>query len=138
MGARDIPRLRDRLASRIGSQYVVHGSEIEPRYLSDWTAVRHGNPELLVRPRTPSGVCDVLRRCNESGGRVAVPGGLTGLAEGAVPAEGDVILSLERLNAIEEIDTLGGTMVVEAGVPLERIHQAAEAQDWFFPLDFGA
>ena len=65
-------------------------------------------------------------------------GGLSGLAGGANPQPGEVALSLARLDAIEDIDALGGTAVVQAGVTLERMQAAAAAAGWFFPLDLGA
>ena len=40
--------------------------------------------------------------------------------------------------AIETIDTAGGTMTVEAGVPLTRVHEAADEAGFRFPVDFGA
>ncbi len=64
-------------------------------------------------------------------------GGKTGLVEGG-EADGHVALSLERMNRIEEIDTLGGTMSVQAGCVLQTVCEAAEAKGLIFPLDLGA
>src|SRR5690606_39607865 len=60
------------------------------------------------------------------------------LAGGAAPGEGDVVLSLELLNRIEDIDEAGGTALVQAGVVLETLCAAVEEKGWYFPLDLGA
>src|SRR6185295_9485329 len=64
-------------------------------------------------------------------------GGRTGLVEGA-NAEGAIALSLERMNAIEEIDAAGSIMVVQAGCVLQTACEAADAAGLFLPLDLGA
>ena len=65
-------------------------------------------------------------------------GGLTGLVQGSVAGEGEIGLSLERMNRIESIDALGRTMLVEAGATLQQIQEAAEREGLMFPLDLGA
>ncbi len=65
-------------------------------------------------------------------------GGLTGLVQGAVAGQGEIGLSLERMNRIESIDALGRTMLVEAGATLQQIQEAAEREGLMFPLDLGA
>src|SRR6185295_5298900 len=64
-------------------------------------------------------------------------GGRTGLVEGA-NAEGAIALSLERMNAVEEIDAAGSIMVVQAGCILQTACEAADAAGLFLPLDLGA
>ena len=58
----------------------------------------------------------VLKACFEAGQSVIPQGGLTGLVHGADTGPKDLILSLERMNAIEEIDQAGRTVRVQAGV----------------------
>ena len=65
-------------------------------------------------------------------------GGLTGLVEATTADESEVAISLERMNAIEEIDIASRTMTVQAGVPLQVVQEAAEAEGLLFPLDIGA
>jgi FAD/FMN-containing dehydrogenase len=42
------------------------------------------------------------------------------------------------MNRIEAVDVLGRTLTVQAGVPLQQIHAAAEAAGLMFPVDLGA
>ena len=53
-------------------------------------------------------------------------------------ADGQVMLSVERLNRIRELRPDARIAIVEAGVVLDRLHEAAEAADLYFPLWFGA
>ena len=93
---------------------------------------------LLVLPRSTAEVAAALRLCNAHRQRVVIQGGLTGLAGGANPQSGEVAISLVRLNRIEELDAVGGTAVVQAGVTLQALQEAAAEHDLWFPLDLGA
>jgi FAD/FMN-containing dehydrogenase len=63
---------------------------------------------------------------------------LSGLAGGANPHAGEWVLSLEKLNAIESIDEVGGTAIVQAGVTLQTLQERVAELGWFFPVDLGA
>lgn len=65
-------------------------------------------------------------------------GGLTGLVEGGHADPHEIVLSLERMNQIEDVDESGPSMTVEAGVVLQTIQQRAEGAGLMFPLDLGA
>ena len=65
-------------------------------------------------------------------------GGLTGLVHGAEASPEELVISLERMTAIEEIDQVGGTITVQAGAPLQRVQEAANEVGLQFPLDLGA
>lgn len=95
-------------------------------------------PEVVLRPRTTNEVSAILRLCNAAGQALVPLGGRTGLANGHFRTSGEFGLSLERMNAIEEIDTHNRTMTVQAGCILQTAAEAASAQDLLLPLDFGA
>lgn len=92
----------------------------------------------LVRPGSTVEVAAVLTTCNDAGVSVVPLGGGTGLAGGTNTTEEQVLVSLERLRAIEAIDMVGRTMTVQAGVILQAVHEAAAAHDLLFPVDLGA
>jgi len=98
---------------------------------------RLGVPVAVVKPASTAEVASVLRLCHGAGQPVVPWGGLTGLVEGA-RSDGAIALSLQRMNHIEEIDSEGATMTVEAGCVLQTVCEAAEAKGLFFPLDLGA
>jgi FAD/FMN-containing dehydrogenase len=111
---------------------------IDPKYLRDWSGLARGTPAELHRPHDTAEVAALLRRCNDEGHKITVQGGLTGLAGGAVPADGDVVLNMERMNAIEQLDELEGILIVQAGATLQQVQDAAERAGWHFPVDLGA
>ena len=94
--------------------------------------------KLIVRPKTTEEVSKILTICNDQGQSVVVHGGLTGLVYGTRTSSDQLILSLERMNEIEEIDPIGRTMICQSGVTLQAIQERAEEKDMIFPLDLGA
>lgn len=120
------------------SSPALTGPEIEERFLSDWSGLRVGRPREVHRPTSTEAVAAIVRRCHEAGHQVTVQGGLTGVAGGAVPDEGDVVINLERMNRIEHLDAVEGVMQVQAGATLQQVQEAAAAQGWLFAVDLGA
>ena len=111
---------------------------IGARYLTDWTRVRRGMPVAVELPRTTEDVARILKDCHAAGQAVVPQGGMTGLAGGAVPSEGDVCLSLERMTGIESIDQPSATMIVRAGTTLQVVQEAAAENGFEFSLDMGS
>jgi FAD/FMN-containing dehydrogenase len=106
--------------------------------VKDWSGVPGATPGAIIRPRNVDEVAAALRLCQKYRQPVVTQGGLTGLAGGANVMGGEVALSLDRMNRIEEIDRTSGTMTVEAGVPLQVVQEAALDAGLYFPLDLGA
>ena len=93
---------------------------------------------LIVRPQSTNEVSKILSICNEQEQPIVVHGGVTGLVYGTRTSEDQIILSLERMNKIEEVDLIGRTMTCQSGVTLQDIQERAEELDMIFPLDLGA
>jgi len=92
----------------------------------------------LVRPKSTGEVSAVLRLCNEAKQAVVPVGGMSGLAGGHDSSNSEIVLSLERMNRIESIDTRSRTMTVEAGAILQSVQEKADESGLMFPLDLGA
>jgi FAD/FMN-containing dehydrogenase len=95
-------------------------------------------PDIIVKPSTTEEVAGILRICSAAGQAIVPIGGKSGLANGHHQTDSEIGLSLERMNAIEEIDTDNRTMTVQAGCILQVAHEAAEEQGLLLPLDLGA
>lgn len=117
---------------------VAFGAEIAPRFFADWSGLEAVRPLALARPRTTEEVAATLKLCNRFAIPVVPQGGLTGLSGGALPIDGGVALSLDRMSGIEEVDTVMATMTVLAGTPLGAIQAAAQEAGLFFGLDLGS
>jgi FAD/FMN-containing dehydrogenase len=125
------------LGELLGPDQVLTGAAVGARARHAWSA-EPLEALALVRPRSTEEVSAVLRLCHELGQPVVAHGGRTGLAGGERATAGDVVLSLERMNAIESIDADGRTVTVQAGCLLQALQEAVEAADLYFPLDLGA
>jgi FAD/FMN-containing dehydrogenase len=62
----------------------------------------------------------------------------TGAVAGAVASASDIIISLERMQAIESLDELDGVAVVQAGAVLQTVQEDLAARGFLLPLDLGA
>ena len=82
----------------------------------------------------------MMRLCSERRIPVVPQGGLTGLVGAAVAAPGgeELVISLERLDAVRMVDPIDFAMIAEAGCILENAKKAAEAADCLVPITFGA
>jgi FAD/FMN-containing dehydrogenase len=126
----------DRIREIVGGANVYHGTDVA-RWSADWTGSYHWQPLAVVRPADTAEVSALMRLAFETGTPVVPVGGNSGLA-GGTRADGALMLSLERMNAIREIRAPARIAVVEAGVVLSALHDAAEAEGLIFPLTFGA
>ncbi len=116
---------------------VLSGTDATQRAAGVWRTDTI-QARIIVRPTTTEEVAAVMKLCHARHQHVIVHGGLTGLVHAADTAPDDVVISTERMNRIEELDTLGRTMTLQAGVPLQAVHEAAERAGLMFPVDLGA
>lgn len=138
MHAQDTDALHLALVETLGEDCVSVDTSVADAHAGDWSDAPRMRPWMTLLPRTPEDVARALRVLAQHQQAVVVQGGLTGLAGGATPQAGEVALSLARVNAIESFDRMGGTLTVQAGVPLEQLQTFVEEEGWFFPLDLGA
>ena len=136
----DHATLLARLAAIVGSANVLCDAADAGPYLVDQRARYRGRAVAVVRPATTAEVADVVRACAEAKVPIVPQGGNTGLCGGATPhARGDeVLLVLTRLDRVRRVDPDNATMIVEAGVPLARVHEAAAAHGLAFPLSLAS
>lgn len=129
--------LLQRIEDDLGPGSVIGGAAVAERS-TGFFSTRPIAATGIVRPRTTEDVAAVLRRCHEAGQPVVAHGGRTGLVEAQSTAPGEIVISMERMNAIESVDVKGRTMTVQAGVPLQRVQEAAADAGLFYPVDLGA
>lgn len=129
-----------RLVQALGEDVVITASEDIAPWLSDWRGLYNGHAQAVVRPRTTEEVATCLALCQEAGVPVVPRGGNTGLCGGATPDsnQANVVLCLDRMNAVRSIDTVANTMVVEAGCILGNLRRAAQDAGRLLPLSLAA
>lgn len=111
--------------------------DIAARATSYWDASSLAATAVLL-PRSTQDVSKILKACHAAGQTVIVQGGRTGCASGAVSRAADIVISLEKMQQIEEVDTIGQTVTVQAGVVLEALQNAVGDAQLYLPLDLGA
>ena len=124
------------LTARFGAGHVLTGADTA-RFVGDWTGKYTAAPLAVVRPGSTAEVAETLRLAARHGVPVVPVGGGTGLVGGSMTT-GGLMISLERMNRIRELRPEARLAVVEAGVVLSRLHDAADAAGLNFPLWFGA
>ncbi|HEU4731987.1 MAG TPA: FAD-linked oxidase C-terminal domain-containing protein [Kofleriaceae bacterium] len=92
-------------------------------------------PACAVLVESTEQAAAVLRICLERKVPVTPRGAGSGMCGGALPVEGGVVLSTERMTRIKEIDPGDLVAVVEPGVVTGALQQAVEAQQLFYPPD---
>ncbi len=121
----------------VGPSGILLGDDVSNR--SDcWPPTGGCLAKAIVRPANTGEVSEVMKLCHAANQSVVTHGGLTGLVNGAKAGNDDIVLSLERMKSFEPVDTVNRTITVEAGIPLQKVQEAAEQADLLFPLDLGA
>lgn len=119
-------------------EQILEKEALSNRYHHIWHMDQSLKAFCVLLPENTKQVSDIMKVCDRKELPVIVHGGLTNLV-GSTETKGDeVVISTERLNKIEEIDTASRTITVQAGVILEHIHEAVLEKELLFPLNFGA
>jgi len=130
--------LIDSMRAALGPAHVLtEPFDIAP-YVCDWRGRYRGQPLAVVRPGSTDEVVAVVTACATASVAIVPQGGNTGLVGGATPTQGEIVVSLTRLNRVRMIDTDNNTLTVEAGCTLAAVQEAAAAVDRLFPLSLAA
>ncbi|MDP3617254.1 MAG: FAD-binding oxidoreductase, partial [Rhodoferax sp.] len=138
--------LLDTLRQIVGSNHVLTDGDLSA-WQQDWRKRASGKALAVLRPASTDEVARVVKCCAEycaihpgSGLSIVPQGGNTGLVVGSTPDDSgrQIVLSLQRLNALRSLDADNLTMTVEAGCILQNVQQRAEEADLLFPLSLAA
>jgi FAD/FMN-containing dehydrogenase len=132
------PELLARFAAIVGERYAITDPADMAPYLSEERQLYRGRSPLVLRPGSTAEVSAILKLASETGTPIVPQGGNTGLVGGQTPHNGEVLLSLKRLDRIREVDPTSNTMTCEAGVVLVKAQEAAAEAGRLFPLSLGA
>lgn len=106
-------------------------------YSADGSQVK-GKPEYVVFPKTTDEVSQILAYANSHFIPVTARGAGTGLAGGAVPVKGGIVLDMSQMNRLISIDVNNIQVTVEAGIVADTLNEALKPYGFFFPPDPGS
>jgi glycolate oxidase len=132
---RSFKKFSKELSSLLGERKVVTDNDILAAYAKDETSDLSAMPDILVRAETTDDVSRTLGFCHAHSVPVIPRGAGTGVTGGAVPVNGGVVLSLEKMNRIIEIDRENMVAVVEPGAITSHVQDAAKAEGLMYPPD---
>ncbi|MEW6413697.1 MAG: FAD-linked oxidase C-terminal domain-containing protein [Pseudomonadota bacterium] len=129
------PAFVTRLRALLPPDAVLFEREDVVPFESDGLSAYRNTPDVVALPETEAQVAAVLRLCHAEQVAVVARGAGTGLAAGALPVDGAVLLVLAKLNRIKAIDPLARTAVVEPGVRNLAISEAAAPHGLYYAPD---
>ncbi len=92
-------------------------------------------PDVVVLPRTTAQVSEVVKLANRLRIPIVPRAGGTGLADGAVPLRGGILLDVKRMDQIKEIDLADNTVTVGPGINLQTLNRALRPYGVMYPDD---
>jgi FAD/FMN-containing dehydrogenase len=132
------PDLIAKFRKIVGDKYAVtDAADIAP-YVTEERDLFHGRSPLVLRPGATDEVSAICKLASEHKIALVPQGGNTGLVGGQTPHNGEVVISMRRMDRIRDVDTASNTMTCEAGVILQVAQQRASEVDRLFPLSLGA
>lgn len=127
-----------KIATIVGDNGLITGTDVAQRQDAIMLGDSACQAQAIVRPATTDELSEVMKLCHAHGQPVVTHGGRSGLVGGTRTREGQLAISLERMNRIETIDSAGRVMTVQAGTCLQNVQDAAEEAGLFYPVDLGA
>ncbi|MFA5494470.1 MAG: FAD-binding oxidoreductase [Porticoccaceae bacterium] len=120
-----------------GAHVITDPAEMAP-YGIDRTTLWRPDPSLVVRPDCIEQVQRIVLLANRHNIPLVPSGGRTGLAGGAVARDGEVVVTLERMNRILHFSEPDQSVICEAGVITKNLQRFAGEQGLFYPVDFAS
>ena len=139
----DVPRpslaacdkARSLLERALGPSKVLTDRDACEGYVRDESEALGVVPDAVVLAENADDILAALRVAREAEVPITPRAAGTGRTGGSVPVAGGIVLSTLGMKSIVEIDGREGLAVVEPGVILQDLHDAVEAEGWFYPPD---
>jgi FAD/FMN-containing dehydrogenase len=130
--------LLDQLRAVVGPGHVLVEPAVTAGYTTDWTGRWRGHTVAVVRPGSTAEVVEVVLTCGAAGVCLVPQGGNTGLVGASIAHDGEVVLSLRRLNTIESVNPAERLLSAGAGVTLAAAQRSAAEHALLLGLDLAA
>lgn len=107
-------------------------------YGRDWTRLHQPNSLAVVLPGSIKQVQQLVRYANQQHLALVPSGGRTGLSGAAVACQGELLVSMERMNRILDFNPTDRSVTCEAGVVTEALQDFARERGLYYPVDFAS
>ncbi|AGP48030.1 FAD-linked oxidase [Psychrobacter sp. G] len=125
-------------AHQFDASQIKTDSESLEHWGKDWTKHFVPAPAAIVFPKTTEQVQAIVLLANEHDVVLTPSGGRTGLSAGAVAANGEIVVSMDKMNHIGQFYPADRMVEIEAGVVTQQLQQFAESKDLYYPVDFAS
>ena len=112
----DRSQLAEELRRIVGPGAVVDDPAALMTYEADACVMDLHAPNIVVLPATTEQVSEVIRLANSAGTPIVPRGAGTGLAGGATPMSGGIVISTTRMDKVLEVDARNRRARVQPGV----------------------
>ena len=133
-----MPDTISQFAAIVGKEYLLSDADNLDHYGQDWSRLYTPAPCFIVKPANTQQVAELVILANKLKVEIVPSGGRTGLSGGAVAANGEMVLSLDRLNQIQDFNLIDQTVSCGAGVITQQLQSFAEQQNLYYPVDFAS
>ncbi|MBX7212559.1 MAG: FAD-binding protein [Thermoflexales bacterium] len=123
------------ITALLGPHYVVSAPEALTTYDADACVVDTHAPDLVVLPRSHEEVEAIVRLARKAGVPVVARGAGTGLAGGATPIQGGLVIATTRMDRILEVDVRNSRVRVQPGVLNFELSQYLKSYGYQFAPD---
>ncbi|WP_396588561.1 FAD-binding oxidoreductase [Bermanella sp. R86510] len=122
----------------VGDDKVKTDADSLETFGKDWTKIYPPKPLAIVFPASTDEVAAIVKLANELSFALVPSGGRTGLSAGAVAANGEVVVALDRMNSLTDFNAIDRTVRCGAGVITEQLQDYAVEQGLYYPVDFAS
>ena len=104
----------------------------------DWTKHFIPNASAILFPKSTEQVQAIVKLCNELNIVITPSGGRTGLSAGAVASNGEVVVSLDKMNQVIKYYPADRMVHVQTGMVTKSLQDFAESNGLYYPVDFAS
>lgn len=104
----------------------------------DRTKLYNSNYEILCFPKNTEETARIIKFAYENKISIVPSGGRTGYAGGAIAKNGEIVVSLRKMDQVLDFDPFFASITVQAGMVTQNVHKEAEERGYIFPVDFAA
>lgn len=132
------PQLLAQLTEIVGESRVKTDASSLEHWGKDYTKHFEPNPSVIVFPSSTEQVQQIVQFANTHQIAITPSGGRTGLSAGAVATNGEIVVSLDKMNQVLDFFPADRMVRIQAGVVTEQLQEYAESKDMYYPVDFAS